>query len=302
MIAFPPSLLDQLEHIATNYIDAHQLCRKQQAHLRRHVRDFRRWRDGRVACAQTAALNEWLAALAERLAPATVNGYRTSLLTLLRFATPEEEPLPRADRIRRQREPDAIKTAFTQEEIRQLIAAAPQYCPLARRVYGHGQARSEVARQMPDGRAWSIWWEAFTRAAYDSGQYLADLRLLRWRDVRPDGSATIVRHKTGRFITFRLRDTTLAACRRLDDRELLLPWRWNAEGYFCREWKKFVQFAGVRELGAKSLRRSAITYTYMQFGEEAARTLAGHASFATTSRHYIDWSIASRPTVQPPPL
>lgn len=302
MIAFPPTLLEQLDTIVADYIDARELCPKQQSHLRRHVRAFCRWRADRQPCGRTAEINEWLAEMAMNRAPATVNNHRTSIITLLRFATPDDEPLPRADRIRRQREPDAIKPAFTKDEIRQMIAAAPDYRPLSRRTYGRGTVAREDVRTMPNGLAWSQWWESFVRAGYDSGQYLADLRNLRWRDVRADGSATIVRHKTGRFIAFRLRPVTLETCRLLDDRDLLLPWRWNGEGYFCREWKKFVRFAGVRELGAKSLRRSALTYTYMEFGEEAARTLAGHASFSTTARHYIDWSIAGRPTVQPPPL
>jgi hypothetical protein len=73
--------------------------------------------------------------------------------------------------------------------------------------------------------------------------------------------------------------------------------------YFSREFKKFVRTVkGVRVLGPKSIRRAAVTYTYIDQGEEAARVLAGHSSFSITAKHYIDWAIARRRVVAPPSL
>jgi integrase len=297
------SPLDYLEVVAADYINAHDLCLRQQANLLRHATSFARWQDEhRNGHSDSAAINAWLASLVTGRAPSTVNDYRTSLLSLVRFASADDDVLPRVDRIRRQKEPDSIKLAFNHAEIRQAIQQASSYRPMTKRTFGQGLAGDEIPRPMWDKQLpWSIWWEAFWRVGYDSGQYLSDLQQLTWSLLRRDGSATIVRHKTGRLISFRLRPKTIWAARRIGG-ELVIPWRWNLAKTWDREFKRFVQFAGLRNLTAKSLRRSAITYTYIDQGPEAARLLAGHASFATTAKHYIDWSIAKRPAIQPPPL
>ena len=224
------------------------------------------------------------------------------MISLLKFATPDGDPLPRVDRIRRQKQPEKINPALTHAELRRLLAAAPNYNPLSKRVYGRGTKREDVPRHRPDGIPWAHWWEAFTRVGYESGQYLSDLRKIPWSDVAADGVVTFIRHKTGKAITFRLSPRAIEAARRLNA-QTLLPWDFDMAAYFSREWRKFLRTVdGVRDLEPKALRRSAITYTYIDQGEEAARTLAGHSSFATTSKHYIDWSLARRPIVSPPEL
>lgn len=293
--------------IVDEYIDAKDLCPKQQDRLRLHVRCFDQWRleprDEDGFSGESARVSAWLAELAKIHAPATVNGYRQSIIGLLKFATPDGDPLPRVDRIRRQRTPDKINPALTHAELRLLLAAAPNYRPLSNRVYGRGTKRDAVIRHRPDGIPWAAWWEAFTRVGYDSGQYLSDLRLIPWANVGSDGVVTFVRHKTGKAMSFRLGPAAIEAARRLGDRKLLLPWSFDMAAYFAREWRRFLRSVdGVRDLEPKALRRSAITYTYIDQGEEAARTLAGHSNFATTAKHYIDWSIARRPIVSPPEL
>lgn len=306
MIDFGPRISDNLPEILREYLHARQLCDKQQERLALHVRVFEEWRLSRDASGGDTTtvqqLNAWLSELAGVHAPATVNGYRQSILSLLRFATEDGDPLPRSDRIRRQRTPEKINVAFTRDEIRTMIAAARHYQPMTRRTFGQGKAGDVIPRHRPDGVPWSVWWAAFVRVGYESGQYLSDLRRIPWVHVGADGVITFVRHKTGRSMSFRLSPQTIEAAAAIGHPELLLPWEHDMAGYFPREWRKFTSFAGVRTLGAKSLRRSAITYTYMHQGEEAARLLAGHASFATTAKHYIDWSIARRPIIEPPPL
>jgi integrase len=307
VIAFGSKILsDHLPAILEQYLHARQLCSKQQERLRLHVRSFETWLvDHAHASPQdsdTTRLNGWLADLARSRAPATVNGYRQSIMALLRFATEDGVPLPRADRIRRQREPDRSRYAYTRDELRTLIEAASRYRPVSRRVYGRGLCVREILRTRPDGVPWSVWWEAYIRIGYESGQYLSDLRKIPWKHVGHDGVGSFVRHKTGKAMAFRLSEAAIRAARRIGHKELLLPWSYDLGAYFPREWKKFAAFAGVRVLEPKAIRRSAITYTYIEQGEEAARILAGHSSFATTSKHYIDWSIARRPIIQPPSL
>ncbi len=245
-------------------------------------------------------INAWLAHLATAYAPATVNGHRQSIMGLVRFGTPDGDPVPRSDRIRRQREPELIRYAYTHDELRALLVASGVYQPMTVRVFGRGLKTDTRPRHRPDGVRWSIWWEAFIRVGYESGQYLADLRAIPWDHVGRDGAVSFVRKKTGKAMAFRLSPESIRAARAIGNSEWLLPWGFDLGAYFPREWKKFCAFAGVRKLEPKALRRSAITYTYIEQGEEAARILAGHASFATTARHYIDWSLARRPVVQPP--
>lgn len=305
MIAFAESLLDLLPQVLDEYIDARQLCLKQQRRLRLHVTRFTDWRAASAVSStvpDTVVINSWLSSISTQRAPSTVNGYRQSLIGLIRFATPDGEALPRIDRIRRQREPEKINPAFTRDEIHQLLDAAPHYRPMTVRTFGRGLAGDTIMRRRPDGVPWSIWWKAFTCVGYESGQYLSDLRLIPWSAVGEDGAVTFVRHKTGKAMSFRLSHRAIAAAHHILNDDLLLPWSFDTAAYFAREWRKFCRFAGVRDLGPKSLRRSSITYTYISQGEEAARILAGHSSFTTTSRHYIDWSLAHKPIISPPPL
>lgn len=306
MIAFQNPLSDDLPSLVEEYVQAHDLCKKQQERLRLHADRFADWHRRRKRPyrqdTDVARVSAWLSSLAEKYAPATVNGYRTSVLSLLRFATPDDAPLPRTDRVRRQREPEKINAAYTHDELQQLIEAAPEYWPITRRVYGQGKAYDVKPRHRPDGIPWSTWWEAFIRVGYESGQYLSDLRRIPWNHISSDGTATFVRHKTGKANTFRLSDEAIEAAKKLGHPKLLLPWGFDIRAYFAREWRKFARFAQVRDLEPKAIRRSAITYTYVAHGEDAARALAGHRSFATTSKHYMDWTIAKRPVVRPPNL
>lgn len=294
-------LPDDLSALVGPYVDAHDLCEKQAERLRLHAHRFSEWRPPQNETG-VHRINKWLASLAATMAPSTVNNHRTSVLSLIRHAVPDDAPLPRTDKIRRQKEPDLIRLAYTLDELRQCLAAAPSYQPLTHRLYGRGIKGDTIPRHRPDGIHWSIWWEAFVRVGYESGQYLSDLRLIPWKHVASDGRVTFVRHKTGKRNSFQLSQGAIMAARGLQHSELLLPWSFDMAAYFAREWRKFAKHAGVRELEPKAIRRSAITYTYIEHGEESARLLAGHDKFATTAKHYIDWTIASRPTVKPPAL
>lgn len=300
-------LTDHLDRIVEQYIVARDLCGKQRERLRRHVRQFEDWLFAGDAAmlreTDSGRLNGWLASLVSEHAPATINGHRQSIIALLRFATPDGRPLPRTDRIRRQREPDSQRVAFTKEELRRLIEAAPNYLPMTVRTFGRGLHRDAVPRHRPDGVPWAIWWEAFVRVGYESGQYLSDLRQIPWTRLAFDGSVSFVRHKTGKSMAFQLSPVAIQAAKRLGDSEFMLPWNYDMAAYFSREFKKFLRTVkGVRVLGPKSIRRAAVTYTYIDQGEEAARILAGHSSFSITAKHYIDWAIARRKVIAPPSL
>lgn len=228
--------------------------------------------------------NAWLAELEHSgLQPETVNGYRRSLICVWRFATPDSEPIPRFDRIRKAKEPDKVKHGFRHEEIRQLIATA-----------------AVMTTTRADGVPWRYWWPAYLLAAYNTGQYVSDLRRLAWSDVHTDGTVLLVRHKTGRLIRAALEPLTIEACRTIGHKSLLLPWPFTMKS-FCEHFKRLVKLAGVREGTAKWIRRSAISYAERE-QPGAGRIIAGHASEKTTNRHYRDWTIAPAPVVRPPSL
>src|SRR5690606_12913168 len=131
-----------------------ELCPKQRERMGLHVRKFREWcatqGDLRLQ-SESAILSAWLSDLATDYASSTVNGYRQSIISLLRFATDDGEPLPRSDRIRRQREPEQLRPAFTRDEIRTMLAKAPEYKPTSKLVYGRGQHSKVVPHVRPDG-------------------------------------------------------------------------------------------------------------------------------------------------------
>jgi integrase len=127
-----------------------------------------------------STLNGFLASLAE-LSPYTKNKYRADYLALWRSAADEDlVPYPMSRRIRREKSPQRVVECYLLHEVRALVVAA-----------------EHLGGAYPNGVARRHYWPAIIRAAWDSGLRRGDLWRLKLSEIRKDGSALIVQHKTG---------------------------------------------------------------------------------------------------------
>jgi integrase len=277
-----------VEH-TERYIMSRDLCGLYAQQLRSRVGSLERWanRPLRLSDLTPDLVSEWLYHLQKTdKAPETVNGYRRAVLTIWRWATPSDQPLPRLDRVRTCKTPDKPRPAFTLEELQALL---------------HAATLSLGSR--PDGLPWCVWWPAYIHSAYSTGQYLSDLARIGWVDVRPDRRCTFVRRKTGRAITVEFSSQAIEWCERIKSMlasSHVLPWTYSPAA-FSGQFRRLTRKAGVREGTPKWIRRSAVSYAEAEHPGNG-RVIAGHSSQAITDRHYRDWTIAPAPVVRPPSL
>lgn len=227
-------------------------------------------------------LNAYLDWLRANRAPDTVRTRRGNLLILWHWAYQEEliDLAPR--RIRRLRPIPRQPTAWTVQEVRELIATAE-------RLPGcfHGTVRRRAA-----------WWSSLIRAGYDTGLRLGDLLRLRTVEVGP--LISLVQHKTGRPVNLQLRPATLAAIDQTladEPRDIVWP-LWGTEETFFGHMRALVRLAGIRPGTFRWLRRSAATQ--VERVEPGRGTeLLGHASRSTTETWYLDRSQLTTPPLPP---
>lgn len=246
---------------------------------------FERWAGGAVPLEQLdeASVSAWLRDYAAGHAPATVRAKKVQILALWRAAADDglaEEPSAR--RVRRVRVPAQVVTAWTRQEVEQLLAAA-----------------AGLKRRHRCGLSRAAWWDLAIRVAWDSGLRWGDLVALRVDAVRPDGTCTVVQGKTGRPTTFRLSRATLealaatlAAC----PRTLVCPWPASHETFNAQA-RRLVARAGIRPGTWRWIRRGSGSDV------EAQVDGAGHRHLGNTQavfeRSYGDASIIGRQTPRP---
>lgn len=188
--------------------------------------------------------------------------------------------------IRPVRVPERVPEAWLTEEFARLLATA--------------SSEKTTIAGIPGGK----WWRALLLLAYDTGERVTALTLLRWQDVRGD------------FVTFRaesrkgqrrdiIRDigeeTRLALEEIRGDRELVFPWPYS-ETYL---WTRLSIILRRAKLPAgrrdKFHRIRRTTASYYEAAGHSAQRLLDHSSPATT-RRYLDpriVSCASAPSVIP---
>lgn len=215
--------------------------------------------------------------------PATVNSKRGALLRLWSHAhrqglcRPPQE-IPKACEIRR------IPTAWTVTEVERLLAECRKQ---------PGTIAATPAR---------FFWPSLVLAVYDTGARIGALRSAHTADFDAGERRLLIRGehvKSRTDCVYWLSDQTTAAiaaivptCNgRLWDWPHHRRWLWN-------RFRRIVEAAGLQadKRGMSlfhKLRRTTLSYC-AAVDLDLARQQAGHASAATTLRHYVDPRIASR--------
>ena len=245
---------------------------------------FERWAGGPVPLEQLdeASVSAWLRDYSATVKPATVRSKKNQILALWRAAADDglcEEPSAR--RVRRVRVPAQVVTAWTREEVEQLLRAA-----------------AGLPRRHRCGLSRAAWFDLAIRVAWDSGLRWGDLITLRVDAVRPDGT-TVVQSKTGRVVSFRLSPATLealAATLRDCPRALVCPWPASHET-FTDQVRLLVARAGIRAGTWKWIRRGSGTDVELQADGAGHRHLGN--TRAVFDAHYGDQTILGRRTPAP---
>lgn len=234
--------------------------------------------------AVTAELvNEWLnALLASGLSPYTVDGYRRAVLAVIN----DEEgtcgtrlPFLRLKRIRK---PRRVIQAYTHDEIVALVTAA-----------------SLLVGRFPDGRRRDDYWAGIIESAYSTCLRRGDLLGFDMEMLLPDGSATVVQHKTGVPVTISFPRPVVARMKRLQSRH---PFAWPFHrSHLVTMFNRIRKRAGVTRGSFKWLRRAGSSHA------ERHRPGTGHQVLGQTTdkcfrASYEDRSITRAEIVTPPPL
>ncbi len=246
---------------------------------------FERWAGGPVPLEQLdeASVSAWLRDYSATVKPATVRSKKNQILALWRAAADDglcEEPSAR--RVRRVRVPAQVVTAWTREEVEQLLRAA-----------------AGLPRRHRCGLSRAAWFDLAIRVAWDSGLRWGDLVALRVDQIGPDGTVSLTQSKTAKVSTFRLSPTTLDALRATlaaCPRDLVCPWPASGET-FRDQFSLIVQKAGIRAGTWKWIRRGSGTDVEMQLPG------SGHLHLGNTRRvfeqSYGDPTIIGRVTPAP---
>ncbi|KKN09844.1 hypothetical protein LCGC14_1042470 [marine sediment metagenome] len=230
--------------------------------------------------------------LARRLAtyskdhsPSTVNSKRRAILTLWSAAAeaglcrpPNRKRIPRAREMRR------IPWAWTTTELERLISV----CRSVRGTLG----------DIPAG----IWWPSIVLTIWDTGMRIGALLSITTSDLNLAERYAIVRAEADkscidRYYPLSDQSTAAIAGHFCPHRDRAFPWPYGRRQLFYR-FRKIVTAAGLKSRKTMGLfhqlRRSNLSYTAAGGGVALAQQQAGHASSATTVRHYLDPRIAQQ--------
>lgn len=245
---------------------------------------FEKWAGGPVPLAglDESSVSAWLRDYSATAKPHTVRSKKNQILALWRAAADDGlADHPAARRVRRVRVPELVVTAWTRQEVEQLLRAA-----------------AGLPRRHRCGMTRAAWWDLAIRVAWDSGLRWGDLICLRVDSITEDGS-TVVQSKTGKVVTFRLAPSTvdaLAETLRECPRALVCPWPSSHET-FTDQVKRLVAKAGIRPGTWRWIRRASGTDV------EAQAAGAGHQHLGNTrsvfDRSYGDKSIIGRTAPRP---
>jgi integrase len=166
-------------------------------------------------------------------------------------------------------------TAFTLTELQALAAAAHKY-------------RWPIA-----GIPGNLFLSALLSVLYDTGERLGAVLAIEWAKIDFAANrihfagATRKNHRAG--ITRPVRDETIRQLRALSDWQPHGPFQGPHRGTVYIHWRRLLTEAGLkpdRKLGPHAVRRSHASLLHLAGGDAAASL--GHASEATTRRHYYD--------------
>lgn len=245
---------------------------------------FERWAGGPVRLDELdeTSVSEWLRDYAATAKPHTVRSKKNQILALWRAASDDglcDEPSSR--RVRRVRVPEQVVSAWTREEVEQLLRTA-----------------AGLKRRHRCGLSRAAWFDLAIRLAWDSGLRWGDLVKVRVDAIQPDGT-TIVQNKTGKRVTFCLSPTTmealantLAEC----PRTLVCPWPASHES-FNDQARLLVAKAGIRTGTWKWIRSGSGTDVEAQVDGTGHKHLGN--TRAVFEQSYLSQSIIGRRTPAP---
>jgi hypothetical protein len=221
-------------------------------------------------------LNRFIIALGESRKPITVRGYRTSVLSVLRFGGWHPETQVRSVRVAAE-----SLDCFTSEEIvAQLKTAAT------------------MKGVLPNGVSNADFWALAIHAGYGIAVRQADLLSINAADIADDGACMVVPSKTKRAVSVKFPPEALRIIR-AHKQGRAVPWPHSQE-HFRQEFRALCIAAGVRRGSWKWLRRSAGTYAELRQAGSGHRLLGN--SPRIFQRHYdASATIDPRP-IEPPRL
>jgi integrase len=264
----------QLDSLATEYEVVRGLSSRSAYQIRRTVAVLDAWlgRPATVEDLEDVSISRWLAEIAPSYAGWTLNGHRTRLLCLWRYAARRRLIAPPSE-VRRCPAPVPMPEAWTVEEVSRLVAATEQLdCPAGR------------------------WFRALILVGYESGLRRGDLFAIRREQIQSDG-IVIRQHKTGQPHLAPLRPETVELVLSLPgDTPLSCPWGPKWYGVL---WARLRRLAGVPDGCCQRLRRTGATWIAASEGMDAASRWLGHQSPGMV-RHYVDLRyVAPRPSLPP---
>lgn len=217
--------------------------------------------------------------------PRTVNGKRQAILTLWDAAAedglcrpPVRKRVPRCKEYRR------LPRAWTTLEMERLLAVARSM---------RGKIGTIPRR---------LFWPSIVLTIWDTGIRIGSLLSVRTEDVSLADRWMIARaedDKSGvdRFFPLGNDSTAAIAGHFSPTRTYLWPWPWNRRQIWIHFRKLLIaaSLSSDKSMGCfHQLRRTSLSYTAAGGGVALAQQQAGHASSATTVRHYLDPRIAQQ--------
>lgn len=221
--------------------------------------------------------------MAQGSQPNTVSSKRACLLALWRFAYDEGLLAELPHRVLRIKIPEKEPQAWTEEEIRAILAAINAMKP----------GRCDRYRTLPGGIDRSKFFRAFALAYLSTGLRFSAGLSIRRRDVRPDRTFTVRYYEQKTWVE-QPKQYSLeawAAIQALGEHEYCFPYgRTKAQARRLRcWWKRILRAAGLddsRGTGAQQLRRTAASHKELQQPGTATNFL-GHKTPGLAKKSYI---------------
>jgi len=253
--------------------------------LRRRVDAFGDYlgRMATLADLSPEALNAYVQWLQEKSGwlPKTIRDYQAAIVLVWREAFDRRDVDAPPWRLRRVKVPKRIVRAWTQDELRAILAATKWL-------------RGDV----PGTRIWKRdWFRAYILTAYCTGIRRCDLMNHALREDFREGMLTVVENKTGKVVSRIVSPRAQAALDLVIDDTYILPWPGRVRRFYG-SFTVLVRRAGVTPGGPHKIRKSAGSYGQRVNGN--GQLLLGHEDPATFQRHYNDLSI-SLDVPEPPP-
>ncbi|WP_428308461.1 tyrosine-type recombinase/integrase [Lacipirellula sp.] len=229
-------------------------------------------------------VGRWMRFLrAEGLKAVSINGYVAKLRAFWNWCA-KKRMVELFPTIGDYPEPQSLPDAYTEEEVRQLIAA------------------SRLMKGTIHGVRAAVWWETLHRVALDTGERTSALLDLMWRDF-DEANATLeapadIRKGGRKPMLYYLKPKTVAlfAELRKAGQKRIFPWPWTKGAYYNHN-KKLIKLAGIeyvpRNCGLQKLRRTFASHIEAN-GGNATAALA-HTARRVTERSYLDPRIVKEP-------